>query len=784
MLQRANIWATLTVMAAAGAGLTEASALAQPASQEDVASAGAAQTEAPVAMTFPRTLALPGGRFTVYEPQILSHAGFTRIIASSAASYQPDGQAATFGTIEYGADIVVDAQNRLVTIYDREILAVQFPELDAAHLASLSDQLRANVRTQPETIPLDVMLGYVASDAAHAISIDVSFEPPAIYYASEPTLLVIIDGEPILVPVEGANDLTVVVNTNWDIFQTPSSGLYALLLGDVWLVAPALAGPWTLGQAPEGLTALPDSDRWSRVKAADPGQSMAAEDIPAIQAAAAPAELIVTNGPVELEEIDGTSLAFVANTSADIVFNAADGYYYFLTSGRWFKSRALAGEWSSVTSLPAEFSDIPAAHARAHVRASVPGTLEANLAVVQAQIPQTAEVSRETPAPEVVFAGGEAVFEKIDGADVYRATNTTFDVFRVGDSFYLCHDAIWFQAQDSDGPWRVTDALPVEIYAIPADSPSHHVTYVTVYESSPDVVYVGYTPGYHYSYVSGGVVVYGSGYYWDSYYDPYYYSHYPYYYYYPYPYSYGQASVFQVNTGTYVHGHYAYGPYGGYWEGSRYNPRTGRYGGGVYAYDYDTAVYEGWSYNPRTNVSLTTSQSVQWSGGDSYEAWGETVIQRDDAWVHAERYRTEDGFAREIESSAGGQMVQAGTNGNRVTAGQTADGEIYAGANGTVFRRTEDGEWETRSDGEWTSVDTQGARDSAQAEASARGVDATTLQSSDRASSVDGARSPSSDIQRLERDRSARTDGRSRYESFNSQRSRSGSLGGGGRRRG
>jgi len=738
----------------------------------------------PVAMEFPRIVSFPGGSLTVHEPQIEDHAGFTQATASSAAVFSPDGDAEVFGTLKYRADMVVDFGNRLVTIYDRELLEINFPELDEARQATLLVTLGDNVKTQPETIPLDVFLGYVAEDATDALWVDVSFAPPTILYADQPTLLVVIDGDPIEVDIAGASDLALVVNTNWSLFRVPSTGRHYLLLGETWLSAAELDGAWQVDVAPDGLDALPEGDRWQSVIAAIPGAPMAAEDVPDIAVAAAPAELIVTDGAPALEEITGTPLAFVANTSSDVVYNQDDQLFYYLTSGRWFQAPSLSGDWQAAPDLPEAFAAIPEDHARAHVRASVPGTAEAELAVAQAQIPQTAEVSRETAAPDVVFAGGEAVFEKLDGVDVYRATNTTFDVFRVGDAYYLCHDAIWFVAQSPDGPWAVTDTLPVEIYNIPADSPSHHVTYVTVYESTPDTVYVGYTPGYHYNYVSGGVVVYGSGYYWGSYYNPYYYAHYPYYHYYPYPYSYGQASVYQVNTGAYVHGHYAYGPYGGYWEGARYNPRTGRYGGGVYGYDYDTGVYEGWSYNPRTDVSTNTSQAIQWSDSNSYESWGETVIQRDDEWVQAERYRTEDGFARQVESSAGGQVVQAGTNGNRVTAGQTADGELYAGANGNVFRRTEDGQWQTRSDGEWASVDTESARNSVQTEANARGFDTMTFQSRDRAGTIDGTRAQSADIQRLERDRSARTNGRSRYESFNRERSRSRSRGGrGGRRR-
>jgi len=45
-------------------------------------------------------------------------------------------------------------------------------------------------------------------------------------------------------------------------------------------------------------------------------------------------------------------------------------------------------------------------------------------------------------------------------------------------------------------PWVVAASVPAVIYTIPASSPLHYVTYVRIYEATPQVVYVGYTPGY------------------------------------------------------------------------------------------------------------------------------------------------------------------------------------------------------------------------------------------------------------------------------------------------
>ena len=51
------------------------------------------------------------------------------------------------------------------------------------------------------------------------------------------------------------------------------------------------------------------------------------------------------------------------------------------------------------------------------------------------------------------------------------------------------------------------------IYTIPPSSPMYNVTYVKVYGATPTAVTYGYTAGYTMAFVSAGVVVYGTGYY-------------------------------------------------------------------------------------------------------------------------------------------------------------------------------------------------------------------------------------------------------------------------------
>ena len=120
---------------------------------------------------------------------------------------------------------------------------------------------------------------------------------------------------------------------------------------------------------------------------------------------------------------------------------------------------------------------------------------------------------KETKAPDVAYQGNPE-FKAIEGSKgVEQAVNTDKDIVRVGPDYYMCFQGVWFMARSATGPWEVTSSVPKEIYEIPASSPSHHVTYVTVKEDEEDadwetaVAYAGYTG----MMVAWGCAVWGTG---------------------------------------------------------------------------------------------------------------------------------------------------------------------------------------------------------------------------------------------------------------------------------
>ena len=144
---------------------------------------------------------------------------------------------------------------------------------------------------------------------------------------------------------------------------------------------------------------------------------------------------------------------------------------------------------------------------------SVAGTPPAQEAVIDNSIPETADVTRATTKLTTNYSGSPQL-QDIEGTPLQYVVNSPYPVIRVDAStWYALKDGVWFEGTSVNGPWAVADSVPEVIYTIPPSSPLHYVTYVYVYGATPQIVTVGYTPGYYGTVLAPtGVVVYGTGY--------------------------------------------------------------------------------------------------------------------------------------------------------------------------------------------------------------------------------------------------------------------------------
>jgi hypothetical protein len=334
---------------------------------------------------------------------------------------------------------------------------------------------------------------------------------------------------------------------------------------------------------------------------------------------------------------------------------------------------------------------------------SVPGTQVADDAVLLAQVPTTAVVNRAAAEASVkVVYAGEPQFVAITGTTMFYATNTADRVIRVGDVYYLCFQGIWFVSRSSAGPWKTADSVPAIIYTIPPSSPVYNVTYVIVSNPTPTTVQVSYSSGYLGVFVLGmaigATVVYGTGYYYPPY--IYYGPRYPIYY--PYPYTYGCAAVYNPYTGFYGVGHAVYGPYGSVGTAAWYNPTTGMYGRAVTTQNAYGGHTYAQAYNPYTGTYAATSQ-----GHNAYSQWGNSVVTNGDNWATAQHVTNANGTAGSFQTSKGSEGAGVtGKNGNSAFVAKDANNNnVYAGADGNVYKKDSNGDWSKWDNGSWTPVD-------------------------------------------------------------------------------
>jgi len=712
---------------------------------------------------WPRQFTDGTAKLVLYQPQVDSWPDFKSLTARCAVLLTPaKGAHPVWGVISLASETRVDLPTRTVEFEKFSVTAVSYPSAKDEHEAVTWQALTAKLLPPyPTTASLDTVMAYLDLDGPGPRQTDVQLAPPPILVSQFPAVLVIIDGEPILLDIEGT-ELQKIVNTNWDLFFEKDGGRYFLRDDKVWLSAKGLKEAWTpVTKLPKDFLRLPASEQYTEVlhSASKPQPPTVAKLVLVVDK---PTELILVPPQPALWPVEGTNLMWVANTESDLFFDSASGEYYFLTSGRWFRSHELKSNgWVAATdSLPEDFKKIPVSHPRAHVLAAVPGTRQAEEAVLYAEIPQVAKIDRKTAKAEVKYVG-EPKFEPIGDTGVSYARNTPNDVLHFGDRYYLCLDGVWFVAPEAKGPWETADTIPKEIYAIPPSSPKYPVTFVNVYDSDADSVTYGYTAGYSGVYVAYGVAMWGTGYYYSPFYA---YGIYPYPVYWPCPfYTYGASAWYNPATGIYGRGSDLYGPYGGYARAAAYNPATGSYAWGRSAWGAYGAAASGGFYNPSNG-----SWGAGYRGSNGYQSWGQSVISRGGQTVRTAGYADSRGAVGALQTSSGGKAVAArGSQGQgQGFAGKSAAGDFYAGKDGNVYKRDQSGQWYRNSGGSWESVNRPAA--------STGGADRTDFRAA-RPSAPQGAAADKQSVQSgLNRDATART-----WGNYNAQRSQPSSKGGG-----
>ena len=659
---------------------------AAPAETAETARAGGGDA------VWPHTIEAGGARVTVYEPQALSWPDRAKLTARAAVSVSPAQGAPFLGTVEVAGDTSVDPASRQVTISHLKLLATHFPTLDTRRAAFVDSRIGDAVAgLADKRLPLDTVLLSLgaAGTSGSAVSEAVSNVPPSIVASRTPALLVVFDGAPVMAPV-AETTVQRALNADATVLRDGTERWF-LERGGHWWSAAGADGPW----APAG--AVPNEVGRAAGTAAAPGAGGGVAADARVIVSTVPAELIETDGAPSYAPVPGTGLRRVTNT-ASVLYRDRTGTFYYLSSGRWFSAPDLSGPWVFATpDLPADFSRINPRGLGGQVLAAVPGTAEAQSAVLRAGLPQMAALSRTRTVLTVTYVGAP-VFVPVPGTALRHAVNASAAVIAAGGRYYACANGAWFVSRAPTGPWVLATAVPAAIYAIPPSSPLYPLTFVRVYAVTPAAVTYGYTAGYALGFVSAGVLVYGTGYS----YPPVVIAG-PVPAYYPFPRTYVGGATYVASTGAWARGGAVYGASYGAAGFNAYNAATGASAHGTASWGpYGGTANANFS-NPSTGRSGSTQQNA-----NAYGRWGSSTLSAPNGTVHTQSASNARGAAGGFSASNGAAGAGVhGAAGRNAGVVKGAGGNVYAGANGNVYRHTDDG-WSKWSHGGWNGVSASG----------------------------------------------------------------------------
>jgi len=653
---------------------------------------------------WPQQFEEKGWVIVIYQPQpeSLKDIELKGRMAVSATK-KKESKGPIFGSVWFTAKLDIDRDDRLVEIDEIHVDKVKFPNITPEQEKNLSEFLEDEIPDLDLEISLDRLLAGIDQTQFQMKSAEaLKNDPPKIIVMTEPAILITIDGNPRTQKIKDS-ELERVYNTTFPIVYDPDDEEYFFYGTSVWFTTEDLiAGEWEYIKSPPSEVEDLFKEKGSAQQAPPPADQtgVSPEELKKakIVVSTVPAELIVCIGEPNLAPIAGDELMYVTNTESDVFMDISLQKYFILISGRWFSGPSLKeGPWAWVPpdSLPKVFAQITEQGPKGEVLAHVPGTPQATEAYYDAQMPQTAAIKRSEAKLDVAY-DGEPQFKPIEGTSMLYAVNTQSQVLCIEGRYFACDQGVWFVSPGAKGPWTVSDTRPAQVDSIPPQSPVYNVKYVYVYDSTPDVVYVGYTSAYMGSYAYGGVVVYGTGWYYPPYVSPYVY--------YPHPVTYGVAVHYSPYAGWSMgmswgigvamtagwagyHHAYHHGYNAGFWAGYHAGNRPG-------------GAYGPGGYNPRqpynNRGSAGARPSTQPAGGarPSTQPAGGARPSTQPARGSNNLYNRPENKARTTPSTQP-------ANRQSPKAAQGKANNVYTDRNGDVYRKTNDG-WQQRQGNSWS----------------------------------------------------------------------------------
>ena len=160
---------------------------------------------------WPRQITKDGATLVYYQPQIDEWKDYKDITAEVAFQLKPASGQQAMGVASIKAGTLVDKEARTVFIRDIQVTSVRFPGLEDSVKSAMEQSFKSLVPKGGEPLSLDRLMADVDRSKVTAKAVAVKNDPPQIFFSSSSAILLLVEGDPVLSPIE-KNDMQFVVN--------------------------------------------------------------------------------------------------------------------------------------------------------------------------------------------------------------------------------------------------------------------------------------------------------------------------------------------------------------------------------------------------------------------------------------------------------------------------------------------------------------------------------------------------------------------------------------------
>jgi hypothetical protein len=191
---------------------------------------------------WPRKIEIPEGTILIYQPQIEKFQGTTLESRFAASIQTADMTEPLFGAVWTKAHVETDRDARRVNRVSLETVQSRFPNATPEQTGAFARILKEHVPQWNLLMSLDGLLaGLDAAEQRQNVEAGLENKPPNIIYVQHPAILGILDGKPILQPVDNS-PLTAVINTPFPMVFHKAEKAYYLMGNDTWYKATDVTG--------------------------------------------------------------------------------------------------------------------------------------------------------------------------------------------------------------------------------------------------------------------------------------------------------------------------------------------------------------------------------------------------------------------------------------------------------------------------------------------------------------------------------------------------------------